>query len=57
MPIEIKELHIKAIVTEKNESKTLSKKEIEAVVMKMKKEIIKECMEEVKEFLENKTER
>ena len=57
MPIEIKELHIKAtVVDSKNKPGTggeLSKRDQE----KLKREIIKECVQEIVQIFENKMER
>ena len=57
MPIEIKELHIKAVVVDsKNKTAAngeLSKRDQE----KLKREIIKECVQEIVQIFENKTER
>lgn len=57
MPIEIKELHIKATVVDKK-TNGASAKEISAMDMeRMKKEIVKECIQEVMQLLEDKKER
>jgi hypothetical protein len=57
MPIEIKELHIKAIVVDTKgkpgAGNDLSKHDQE----KLKREIIKECVQEIVQILENKMER
>lgn len=57
MPIEIKELHIKAIVADTRSKpgtdSELSKRDRE----KLKREIIKECVQEIVQILENKMER
>ena len=57
MPIEIKELHIKAIVADTKGKagvgSNLSKHDQE----KLKREIIKECVQEIVQILENKMER
>ncbi len=49
MPIEIKELHIKAVVAPQPSDKkeTLDKTALE----KFKREIIRECLQEVKNFI------
>ena len=57
MPIEIKELHIKAVVVD-NKSKhandaELSKRDLD----KLKHEVIKECIQDILQILENKMER
>ena len=57
MPIEIKELHIKASVVDKKSNGT-SAKEVSAMDMeRMKKEIVKACVQEVMQLLEDKKER
>jgi hypothetical protein len=57
MPIEIKELHIKATVVDRksydSSGRTLSSQEQE----RMKKEIVKSCVQEVLQILEDKKER
>jgi isopentenyl diphosphate isomerase/L-lactate dehydrogenase-like FMN-dependent dehydrogenase len=55
MPVEIKELHIKAIVGNSKEQKDpgLRKEDI----AKLKKEITKEVMDKVTRFLKQKNER
>ena len=57
MPIEIKELHIKATVVDKkingSPAKELSTQDLE----KLKKEIIKTCTQEILQILEDKKER
>lgn len=57
MPIEIKELHIKASVvdrnTKSNGNNEMSRQDIE----RMKNEIIKACVNEVIQILEDKKER
>ncbi len=57
MPIEIKELHIKATVVDKkinnSSTKELSSQDFE----KLKKEIIKTCTQEILQILEDKKER
>jgi hypothetical protein len=57
MPIEIKELHIKATVVDRKSyegsGRTLSAAEQERI----KKEIIKTCVQEVLQILEDKKER
>jgi hypothetical protein len=57
MPIEIKELHIKASVVDKNTqangNSEMSRQDIE----RMKSEIIKACVSEVIQILEDKKER
>ncbi len=55
MPIEIKELHIKAIVTDT--SKQQNSKPVEMDISKIKKELIKECVQEVLQKLKEKNER
>ena len=55
MPVEIKELHIKAVVSKavKEEAPRLKQADIAG----LKKEIIKECVREVMQQLKEKTER
>jgi hypothetical protein len=57
MPIEIKELHIKAVVVDRKNkpgaSGDLPKRDLE----KLKREIIRECVLEIMQILENKLER
>ncbi|MCB0563227.1 MAG: hypothetical protein KDD01_02500 [Phaeodactylibacter sp.] len=52
MPIEIKELHITAVVSEGDEKIPSAKDR-----QKMKEEIIAECLEQVMKILEDKEER
>jgi hypothetical protein len=55
MPIEIKELHIKAVVADdkRTPGNEISKRDLE----NLKREIVKECVQEIVQLLENKTER
>lgn len=55
MPIEIKELHIKAVVSDT--SKQQNSKPVEIDISKIKKELIKECVQEVLQKLKEKNER
>lgn len=56
MPVEIKELHIKAVVSPPKEE--VSKKPIPpADLQKIKKEIVEECLEKIFRKLREKTER
>ncbi len=56
MPIEIKELHIKAVVaTQKNQQQNSSLKPED--ILKLKKEITKEVTEKVLKTLQQKNER
>lgn len=56
MPIEIKELHIKAIVS--GTGKETKAPPVPAMQMeKLKKEIVKQCVQEVMEKLKERTER
>ena len=57
MPIEIKELHIKATVVEKNSHQVILTDDLKREQEKMKKEIMKECVREVLQILEDKRER
>jgi len=56
MPIEIKELHIKAIVSD-NKSSPVPEPDFEREKEKIKKEIVKDCVEKVLQVLEEKSER
>ena len=55
MPIEIKELHIKAIVADKMQESKVNCVDID--LLKMKKELVKECVQEIMEKLKEKNER
>jgi len=55
MPIEIKELHIKAIVADTSKEKKGQPADID--ISKIKKELLKECVQEVLERLKEKNER
>jgi hypothetical protein len=55
MPIEIKELHIKAIVTDT--SKERKAKPVDIDLAKIKKDLVKQCVQEVMEKLKEKNER
>ena len=58
MPIEIKELKIKAVVNNQHPLHTEPAKELSAMQLeKWKKEIISEALQKVKEFLKEQTER
>lgn len=57
MPIEIKELHIKATVVDKKEPHPISSRDMKRAQEKIKKEIMKECVQEVLQILEDKSER
>ncbi len=57
MPIEIKELHIKATVVDKKSSDEIPVRDLKREQEKMKKEIMKECVREVLQILEDKRER
>jgi len=57
MPIEIKELHIKATVVDKKSSGEIPVRDLKKEQEKMKKEIMKECVREVLQILEDKRER
>ncbi|HEX5171688.1 MAG TPA: DUF5908 family protein, partial [Cyclobacteriaceae bacterium] len=54
MPIEIKELHIKATVVDKKANGTPTKEMSAADQERMKKEILKACVAEVMQILEDK---
>jgi len=57
MPIEIKELLIKAIVVERNTGKTSFPIEHRMDRERLKKDILNECVHEVLKILEDKKER
>jgi hypothetical protein len=57
MPIEIKELHIKATVVEKKSHQGVPTDDLKREQEKMKKEIMKECVQEILQILEDKRER
>ncbi len=57
MPIEIKELHIKATVVDKKSSQGIPLIDLKREQEKLKKEIMKECVREVLQILEDKRER
>lgn len=55
MPIEIKELYIKAVVS--NTPKSQSSQPANIDLTKLKKELMKECVQEVLKTLQEKNER
>ena len=55
MPIEIKELHIKAIVADT--SRERKPRPVEIDLAKLKKEVVKQCVQEVMDKLKEKNER
>lgn len=55
MPIEVKELHIKAVVAP--EAPVRNDREIAAAFDKMKKDILQECLREMKAILDEQKER
>jgi hypothetical protein len=56
MPLEIKELHIRASVVENKSTRTA--KDLSPMEMdKIKREVIRTCVQEVMQILENKKER
>lgn len=57
MPIEIKELHIKATVVDKKSANTTTTEMSGREKEKMKKELIQTCVQEVLQILEDKRER
>jgi hypothetical protein len=57
MPLEIKELHIKATVVDKKSPTAVPTYERRRELEKLKKEIVKECVGEVLQILEDKKER
>jgi len=57
MPIEIKELHIKATVVDKKNNQLIDHRDIRKDQEKMKSELLKECVREVLQVLADKKER
>ncbi len=57
MPVEIKELHIKATVANSKSQNGFDKEAFRREKEKLKKEIIKECLEELSQLLQEKNER
>jgi hypothetical protein len=57
MPIEIKELHIKAVIAPPREAPSRSGSLPAPDLEKLKKELLRECVEEVFRKLEEKQER
>jgi hypothetical protein len=58
MPVEIKELIIKATVSPTNEEHALGKEKICAAdIDRLKREIKRECMDELKQFIKDQNER
>jgi hypothetical protein len=57
MPIEIKELHIKATVVDKKSVHTASPEMSRHEKEKLKQELIQTCVQEVLQILEDKRER
>jgi hypothetical protein len=55
MPIEIKELHIKAIVADTSKEKKA--KPVDIDLTKLKKDVVKQCVQEVMDKLKEKNER
>jgi len=55
MPIEIKELHIKAIVADKMQESKVNPIDID--LSRIKKELVQKCVQEVMEKLKEKNER
>ena len=55
MPIEIKELHIKAVVADTSKEKKTKQPDID--ITKLKKDLVKQCVQEVMERLKEKNER
>lgn len=56
MGIEIKELHIRAVVAPEP-ANTAAEKITPALLEKIKKEVIRECMQELKVFIDQQKER
>ncbi|MFI5171325.1 MAG: DUF5908 family protein [Chitinophagales bacterium] len=57
MPIEIKELNIKASIVNNKSKNSIDKEDFSKLKEKMKKELLKECVEEVLQIIELKNER
>lgn len=57
MPIEIKELHIKAVIAPVKEEKDKQPSVSASEIQKLKKEIIRECMEKVFAKMQERLER
>lgn len=57
MPIEIKELHIKATVVDKKTGHAFQSQDLTRDYEKMKRDLLKECVQEVLQILEDKKER
>ena len=57
MPIEIKELHIKATVVDKKSYQAVPTDDLRREQEKIKKEIMKECVQEILQILEDRRER
>ena len=57
MPIEIKELHIKATVVDTKSRQVILTDDLKREQEKLKKEIMKECVQEILQILEDKRER
>jgi len=57
MPIEIKELHIKAVIAPVKEEKDKTSSVSLSELQKLKKEIIRECMEKVFAKMQERMER
>ena len=55
MPIEIKELHIKAVVADTSRENKSKQPDID--IVKLKKDLVKQCVQEVMEKLKEKNER
>jgi len=55
MPIEIKELHIKAVINDTSRQQNATPVEVD--ISKIKKELVKECVQEVLQKLKEKNER
>ena len=57
MPIEIKELHIKATVVDNKNNHVSQSSDLKNDLAKMKKDLLKECVREVMQIMEDKKER
>ena len=57
MPIEIRELNIKATISDSGKKQQISKEDLGKLKEKIKKEILKECIDEIMQILQQKNER
>lgn len=57
MPLEIRELHIKATVMDRKDTTVVRTDDYRREQERLKKEITKECVQEIMQMLEDKRER